>query len=351
MPGFLSGLLHSKDALLVAEHDLGLHAGGVSEVAASRRWVASAPSEGTEIRIWDVLNAQSLGTLKGHLKRVEALAISTNENQIASGSEDGEVRIWDTTGLKELARWQRSGPVSALAFTADGKSLAIAGSETTVSCVEISSGKEEQTFHLDSKSLKQILEKPPEKFSEVAISPDQTRWAAIGGGLVVVWDVQKGGAGKVHMTPPYSYHSLRFSSSGEHLLIAGGTFEVEIEFTAGGSTNAHFKNMGGVIVLLDVLSGKLHSVSKAETVFQNAAFSPEGEKVVILAAAPPWKDGVRQWLCIHSTKEILSGTLRKPEDELELGQGPLFMSSAFDPASSLVVFEKAKHVHLSQLKV
>ncbi len=352
MPGFLSSVLHVRDPLLVAKHDLGLHAGGVSEVAASQHWVASAPTEGTEIQIWDVLNAQSLGTLKGHLKKVQALAISSNENQIASGAEDGEVRIWEIPSLKEIAKWRRPGPVRALAFAPDGKSLAVAGDDTVVSCVEVSSGKEDRVFRLDQASLKQVLEKPPEKFSEVAVSPDQNRWAAIGGGLVVIWDVQKGGAGSVRMTPPYSYNSLKFSSMGEYLLIAASTFEVEIQFTAGGeSTSAQFRNLAGVIVLVDLLSGKLHSVGRTQVVFQNAAFSPDGKRVVVLAAAPPWKDGMRQWLRIHSIAEILAENLKEPEEELELGQGPLFMSSAFDPATTLFVFEKSDHVHLWQLKL
>ncbi|KAK6503773.1 hypothetical protein TWF481_008779 [Arthrobotrys musiformis] len=106
------------------------------------KWLTSA-SEDNEIRLWDtdmvigrgaVGGGQQVGAteheieaamvLQGHEDSVLAIAYS-RDGILASGSDDGTVRLWDpTTGKQtQLFEW-RTGVVKAVAFSPDGKQIA-----------------------------------------------------------------------------------------------------------------------------------------------------------------------------------------------------------------------------------
>lgn len=55
-------------------------------------------SADTNVRLFNPANGQALKTLSGHKDWVYALAISPDGQNVASGSWDGEVRIWKTDG-------------------------------------------------------------------------------------------------------------------------------------------------------------------------------------------------------------------------------------------------------------
>jgi WD40 repeat protein len=48
------------------------------------------------VRVWDVEKGEAIGfALEGHCSRVSSIAFSLNGMQVASGSSDGTVRVWD----------------------------------------------------------------------------------------------------------------------------------------------------------------------------------------------------------------------------------------------------------------
>ncbi len=55
--------------------------------------LASGSGDNT-IRIWDLIGGNCLKTLKGHESVVRCI-VKLNENQLASGSADNTIRIWD----------------------------------------------------------------------------------------------------------------------------------------------------------------------------------------------------------------------------------------------------------------
>src|SRR5204862_215956 len=63
--------------------------------------VASGSANGI-VRLWDPATRPALHTLEGHLDSVWAVAFSPDGSRLASGSDDGTVRLWDP--LRQPAR-------------------------------------------------------------------------------------------------------------------------------------------------------------------------------------------------------------------------------------------------------
>jgi WD40 repeat protein len=85
-------------------------------------------SSGTkEVATWN-LKALSLGTqLEAHRDGAFALARSPDGRLVASGGNDGLVRLWDIAGRRPVGRPVRlSGDIYSLAFSGDGQRLAAA---------------------------------------------------------------------------------------------------------------------------------------------------------------------------------------------------------------------------------
>ncbi len=64
--------------------------------------IASGSSDQT-IRLWNLETGESLTTLEGHSAWVLSVAFSPDGKQIASGSSDQTIRLWYSYHLEELA--------------------------------------------------------------------------------------------------------------------------------------------------------------------------------------------------------------------------------------------------------
>ena len=86
--------------------------------------------------------------LEGHEGEVSAVAISADGKTVASGSHDETVRVWSTaTGEQTLKLDRHEGGVSAVAISADGKTVASGSCDRTVRVWSTATG--EQTLRLD----------------------------------------------------------------------------------------------------------------------------------------------------------------------------------------------------------
>jgi WD40 repeat protein len=56
--------------------------------------VGTGGDRGRTIRVWNVATGKLESTLEGHSNFVSSIAISPDGQYIASGSSDGEIRMW-----------------------------------------------------------------------------------------------------------------------------------------------------------------------------------------------------------------------------------------------------------------
>lgn len=100
-----------------------------------------AAAMGWTVRTWrlDVDGRPEVRDLKGHNKRVNAVAFHPHESILATTSADGTVRLWDCSNLgsgtdnAEIARYDWGlGSVRCVAFHPDGSTAAVGGSGIVV---------------------------------------------------------------------------------------------------------------------------------------------------------------------------------------------------------------------------
>jgi WD40 repeat protein len=113
---------------------LGTHDRAVHCVAAAPdgRTIASGSQDGT-VKVWDRRRRRELRTLSGHRDKVLAVSFTPDGRTLASASLDGEVKLWDvSTGQeREAFDWQIS-TVRSVAFAPDGMTAAAGGFDKTV---------------------------------------------------------------------------------------------------------------------------------------------------------------------------------------------------------------------------
>jgi WD40 repeat protein len=87
------------------------------------------------VRFWDLESGKET-TWPGHTGPVHGLAFSPTQPLMATGGEDGTVRLWNLTGAAPRTRVIGPGPfggaVRSVAFTPDGRYLATANANGTV---------------------------------------------------------------------------------------------------------------------------------------------------------------------------------------------------------------------------
>jgi WD40 repeat protein len=114
--------------------------------------LASAGDDFT-IQLWEIASGKALAKLQAHTDWVNALDFSADSKWLASGGYDGIVRLWEVVQRKKSveipARPQTPAntpppppnTVLAVAFSPDGKSLAIGGTDTQIHLANTTDGK------------------------------------------------------------------------------------------------------------------------------------------------------------------------------------------------------------------
>jgi WD40 repeat protein len=157
-PVLASAGVDKKVVLWDAAGDKVLHS---LNTAAEVRALAMSPDgktlagagDDTAVQLWDVPAGKPGAKLSGHTDWVQALAFSPDGKTLASGGFDGTVKLWDpASGKKSLdvparAAAQPNQPpppdnaVMALAFSPDGKTLAVGGTDALIHLLNVADGK------------------------------------------------------------------------------------------------------------------------------------------------------------------------------------------------------------------
>lgn len=151
-------------------------------IAPDSKTVASGDAD--TVYLWDGNSSQKLGSVKaqdgggvGVLPAVWSLAFSPDGKLLAVGGNDGTIRLHDVAGKSEKLKLTHGHPVGALAFSSDGKWLASAGFGPKLMVWETASGDKRAEMNLDA-----------QRVHGLAFQPGRNR-LAISGGRITLWDV------------------------------------------------------------------------------------------------------------------------------------------------------------------
>src|SRR4029079_10177412 len=90
----------------------------------------------------DPSSAQKLFSLKGHRDYVLSVAFSADGKQLASGSQDKTIRVWEAVTGKEVRTLMgHTAAVRSVAFSPDGKQLASGSLDETLKLWVVATGE------------------------------------------------------------------------------------------------------------------------------------------------------------------------------------------------------------------
>ena len=129
-----------------ASHVLIGHAGRLGAVTFSHdgHLLASGGQDGI-VRVWNIASKELLHTWKPPSpKEVNAVAFSPDGQRLAAAGDDGMIRLWDvTSGTEQTVLRGHVGWAADVCFSADGQHIASAGSDRTVRLWDVARGQEQ----------------------------------------------------------------------------------------------------------------------------------------------------------------------------------------------------------------
>ncbi|WP_413173240.1 ribosome assembly protein 4 [Anabaena azotica] len=207
-------------------------------------------SDDKTIKIWDVTTGKVLNTLKGHESWVLSVVFSPDGKQLASGSQDKTIKIWDVTTGKVLNTLKgHESSVLSVVFSPDGKQLASGSDDKTIKIWDVTTGKVLNTLKGHESSVLSVVFSPDGK-QLASGSYDKT---------IKIWDVT---TGKVLNT-----------FKGHENLVLSVVFSPDGKQLASGSSDKTIK-------IWDVTTGKVLNTFKGhESSVLSVVFSPDGKQL------------------------------------------------------------------------
>jgi WD40 repeat protein len=243
--------------------------------------VAASGADDGMIKLWDVVTGAELAAVPAHTETVSGLAFSPREDELASVSLDGAVKVWalrrDPSGapaatleLRRVLRESEQSQLRCVAYSADGATLAASGLDPVVHIWDAAR----------LAPLRRINTSHGMMITALAFSPMDNKQLATAScdGTIMIWNTDSGARLDMCETNG-SAMSLAYSPSGRRLATSGQPRVIEMW-----DTNTRSP--------LDVIIGHPDAV-------RSIAFSPDGRTV-----ATGCDDG-RVRLCDAETNQIV----------------------------------------------
>ncbi len=176
------------------------------------------------IKMWDLLQQRPLGTLRRLGNSTYTVAISPNNQILASGDERGEIQLWDLKSGKLIRTFvAHSRSVTSVAFapgeeSANGISTLVSasGDNRTIKLWDTKTGKLIRTFQAHTS-----------KINAIAIDPTGNIMASALQDGIMLWDLKTGKL--LHKLHGHSDWVSSIAWSPDGRMLASGSFDKEVK--------------------------------------------------------------------------------------------------------------------------
>ncbi|MCX8566722.1 MAG: WD40 repeat [Glomeribacter sp. 1016415] len=281
------------------------HTKGVRSVVYSPSGLQLASgSDDHTVRVWDAQSGAAGHTLEGHTHYVRSVVYSPSGLQLASGSSDKTVRVWDAhSGALVHTLRGHTAEVYSVVYSPSGSQIASGSFDKTV-----------RVWDAESGAAVHILEGHTHWVTSVVYSPSGLQLASGSwDDTVRLWDAESGAAGHTLRGHTKNVSSMVYSPSGSQ--IASGSWDKTVRLwdaESGASVHTlegHAGDVNSVVYspsglqlasgsgdktvrLWDAHSGALvHTLSGHTSTVTSVVYSPSGLQL----ASGSWDDTVRLW--------------------------------------------------------
>ena len=166
-----------------------------------------------QVSFWETTNWQQIGNIRGFGAPINTIAFAPDGLQLASGTSDGKVKLWDLKQNQEPTVYKiDKGFVDKLAFSQGGRRLFVFGSDLVTRAFDTSMNRE--LFSLKGHFLEKPVMNPVTLFHGMAMSNDGKRVATTADENIRIWDTSTGRQLRLIQTPGWNNFSLAISQDG-----------------------------------------------------------------------------------------------------------------------------------------
>jgi WD40 repeat protein len=242
---------------------------------------------GNTIRLLNIHSGTELAELPGDPVYAVNLAFSPDGKILAVGKHDGSIKLWDAVmGRERRTLIGHNNEIRNVTFSPDGKVLASAGYDNHIKLWDVDTGKELRSWAMD-----------PGFLCNVVFSPDgQTLASGQQDGTILFWDVATGQVNFTLQSTDWPV-SISYSPDGRMLAVSMGSmleiWDIGIRqilksipahrglvetviFSPDGRTLASGSSVDATIRLWDVASGRNLFTWSGKSNHESLAFSPDG---------------------------------------------------------------------------